>query len=168
MCLKKKNDYISFVKEDVFIENSKQINEKFASLEERPTNPNRQKLEYIIKDMKDPVKYTSDNIFTCKIGLLMLKQTIFYKNFRDVTQRLFEAGIIQRIPGRSDYSMSGQFQDQIEIAESFKVYNRKRFNVVLNWKDLCAGFYLWAGAAVFSILILIGEIIKFRLSKLKN
>lgn len=163
-----KYKYITFLKEEVFFENNKHEIDKIAVFKERPTDPKRQKLEYIIKEIKDPVKFTSNNIYTCTVALSMLKNAIFFKNFRYVTQRLFEAGIIQRIPGKSDYSLSGKANEQSEIAEEFQIYNRKRVNVVLNWNDLSAGFYVWIGTVVLSIVVFVGENVKFRLAKLRN
>lgn len=156
------------MREDVFLENSKHATNKVAVLEERPSDPKRQKMEYIINDLEGPVKFTSNNIQTCNLALSTLKQTIFYKNLRDATQRLFEAGIIQRIPGKSIYTLKDDAQEKNRIAEQFQIYNRKRVNVVLNWKDLCAGFYVWIGAAFLSIVVFIGENVKFRFSKFRN
>lgn len=88
----------------------------------------------------------------------MQKNSIFFENFRDVIQRLFESGIFLQIPGLSAYTKTGGFEKDL-FASSFRPYERKGTNVVLSWNYLYAGFAVWAVVVVVSVLVFIGELI---------
>lgn len=152
----KECEYIDFQEEDLFMPAK-----KFTKGVEGPPDQKIRNQEYILKLYKDPVKFTSDNFDFFSLAFAMKKNSIFFKNFRDCIQRLFESGIFQMIPGLSDYTRHFK-DDWFQI--TYKPYERKGVNVVLSWNYLYAGFVVWAVVVAVSVLVFVGELL---VSKIK-
>lgn len=123
-------------------------------------NPKKRKLEYKFKGYDDPVKFIDDSVLTTLYGIAMQKNALVFNQFRDVLQRLFEAGLTQKYPGMTLFVSD-------DILDDFSVHERSESQVVLTWNHLYAGFYVWLGAVVISIIAFIGEHIVYRFNQLK-
>lgn len=127
---------------------------------ERPLSRKHQHQEFFFRFFNDPIKFTSDNIATYNIAFIMRRNSIYYKNFREVIQRLFEAGILEQIPGISMFAKSTRGSSGFDAFEMhFKKYERKKDQVVLSLDYLHAGFLVWVGAVIVSIIVFVGELI---------
>lgn len=124
---------------------------KFTMPCERPLNAKVQRQTFFYRKYKDPIKFTSDNLATYNFAFAMKKNSIFFKNFRDVLQRLFESGILQQVRGLSFFTTTGR-KDTDALASLFKPYERKKSNVILSMDYLQAGFIIWAMAVGVSVL----------------
>lgn len=127
---------------------------------ERPSSRKHQNREFYFRFYNDPIKFTSDNIATFNIAFIMMRNSIYYKNFREVIQRLFESGILQQTQGISMFSKKLRGSSKTDAFERFfKNFERKKDQVVLSWDYLHAGFLVWAGAVIVSLIVFVGELI---------
>lgn len=91
-------------------------------------------------------------------GLTIEKNSIFYKPFRKAVQRLFEAGITNKFPGKEQYQQHERYlMEHIHETDS-------HFGVVLTCKLLDACFYAWLGFVLLAILAFLGELLVFKIT----
>lgn len=154
--------FSDFKQEDLFSHKR-----KFTMACERPAIAKIQSQEFFYRNYTDPVKFTTDNLVTFNLAFVMKRNSVFYKNFRDVLQRLFESGIYQQVRGLSFFTKTGRRDDDAYVS-FFTPYNRKKSNVVLSFNYLQAGFIIWAMAVGVSVLAFIGEIICSKKELLKQ
>lgn len=131
------------------------IHKKNALLVMRPEFKKTRTEEYLFGNFTDPVKYTNDNYFTSRVAFGMIKNSVLFVNVRNILERLLEAGLVKR---ESGFILK-------EYTNLYKIYERKKTQIILSWNYLYAGFYVWFGAVLISSLAFVCELIH---SKLKN
>lgn len=110
--------------------------------------PTKQTREFIMEEYKDPVKLSADNVAYSLRGFAFFKNEILYGTFRDELQKLFECGIIDEIE-----KLTSTARDNLVE------YERMKRKIILTWKHLYAGFYIWFGACVVSALAFVVEVL---------
>lgn len=103
--------------------------------------------------MNNTYKSSKDNVFSYLSGFGLQKNHVLYKPFKKALQRLFEAGVMEKYPGKN---MIDVFSNQIAIHDPQKDLK------VLSYTDLKAGFVLWFCAVLIAIFSYFGEIIYFK------
>jgi hypothetical protein len=102
-------------------------------------------------------KFLDDNLFTVTSGIVSNKNCIFYKLMRDNVQKLFEAGITQKLKG-TKYTNLQFYKDLIKVHDTTKNW------IPLDLTMLEAGFIIWLIAVAISILVLLIEVLFYYLS----
>lgn len=111
--------------------------------------------EYKYWEYEHPVKFASDNLFTEFLGFTMRRNHRFFKTFRDILQKLFEAGIVQYIDGMNVNKKGGP---NSIYRYTFSLYERMPLETALSWNYLYAGITIWMGFVVPSFAGFTGEL----------
>lgn len=97
------------------------------------------------------VKFIEDDLFFEFIIFIGVHNNVLFKPFRDAIERLFEAGMMEIIPGHDFGEL---------ILNYMEIFNREDHdNIVLTLGHLEAGLWLWLGCVIASIIVFIGELI---------
>lgn len=104
----------------------------------------------------DPVKFSKDSLESLTSGVIMTKSCFMFKSFRETFRKLFEFGIIDI--EQFNYYLCETGSKETVYSEHIKEEKK----VVLTWKHLHAGFYVWLCALVFCIIVFICEICMFK------
>lgn len=112
---------------------------------------NRKYVEYKMKELDDPFKFATDNLFTMLHGFRFNKHIFFYGAIRETLQRLFESGILK----------CSSFLKFMRNKDSIVVHEKQTKYSTLTWDQLYPGFYIWLGASVLCVIVFIVEILVF-------
>lgn len=102
-----------------------------------------------------PVKFIEENVIEFSSGISSKKNCIFFKLLKDNVQRLFEAGITQKLK-------STKYTNDPNYIKLLNVHEQAKNWAPLDLTMLEAGFIIWLVAVGISILVFFGEIIFYR------
>lgn len=105
---------------------------------------------YKIKNSEKVVKFSRDNAFTFLEGFTLEKNDVLFKPFKKVIQRLFEAGILEKYPGKNAVNVNKE--------NNIKIHDTQKKLVNLSLTHLQAGFVIWLSFVMIAIVSFFGEI----------
>lgn len=109
----------------------------------------------------DPVKHARDNLLSTTMGFAVTKNSFMFKTFRDYLQRKFENGWLLESDGGSWFNT---VYDYIyKKKKEMILFEKGSQHVVLGWKHLYAGFFVWMFAVVFCSIVFLTEIATYEL-----
>lgn len=105
----------------------------------------------------DPVRFTSDSFLSTLMGFAVTKNAFMFKTFRSYLQRMFESGLLLKSDGESWYDKA--YEHLYHKHKEIVIFEKDSQQVVLGWKHLHAGFFVWMFAVVACTLVFIAEIV---------
>jgi len=129
--------------------------DKHVFISMRPPGSEKKSHVYKMFKLNNTYKFPKDNFVSYLSGFTLEKNHILFKPLKKNLQRLFEAGVMEKYPGKNMF---------FDYDNLMKPFDPPTDPVVLTLTHLQAGFMIWLCAVLIAILSFFGEIIFYHLT----